>query len=354
MRLRRSLCRFGWLLGFLGLAGLAIGQTQPTPRQHGRKLEESPAYNGEVVTNLLQSSKRQDSLKRLEEELRRTLQPFAPEAEEMLTPNLGPVVNPVMRNPRVRDRKQDFLSLTAEELLMPGVPDDMRLQLSEGKSQGSDKLSFEQLYMELFLKDHNDQNKSDQNKTKPAQKRDDPLHRRDMMENPDKEVTKADANLPPGIRDSQKKLKEMLDAAWTANGFNLVTPPGSSLANLFAPHDQSLTREQEEAHKEYMDKYRLLLNGPTPPALAVNPLNPFPATDASVPSPYSPLGTLTTPLPHVGLDGNPSGFSPTALVDPTTKAINQWNTYYTPPKLEPPPKVAPPSIPMSHVPQRVF
>jgi hypothetical protein len=337
-------------LVILGLGGLAVGQAQqPAPRQHGRKIEESSSYNsGEAVTNLLQSSKRQDSLKRLEEELRRSLQPFAPEAEDMLTPNLGPVFNPVTRNPRPRDRKREFLSLTAEELLMPGVPDDMRLKLSDDKNQGLDKLSFEQLYTDLVL--------NEQNKTKPAAKRDDPLRSRDLFGTKDKPEAQTDANLPPGIRDNQKKLKDMLGPTWSPAGLNAAGPPGSSLANLFGLHNPpTLTPEQEAAHKEYMDKYRQLLNGPTPPALPINPLNPFPTADPSVgPSSFSPLGSLAGPTTQVGLDGTPSGFSPIAVADPTAKALNQWNTYYTPPKLEPPARPAPAAVPMSHVPQRVF
>ena len=180
----------------------------------------------------------------------------------------------------------------------------------------------------------------------------DPRDRRSLHDDID---PSEEPGLPMSIKENAQQLKKLLSADPNSSVFGSISVH-SSFSDFFALGDNTPTREEVEAHKAYMDKYRQVL-GESSPASSLSPLNLLnPLGTARQPGAAGSLDALSTPR-HEGFVSTPAGLNailnPTAMPDQNAAVLHAWDPLYVPPKPEPP-KVAPLTVPMMQVPRRQF
>jgi hypothetical protein len=304
-----------------------------------------------MATNTVPTPPRKDSLQQLEESLSRSLHFFSPRSSlEGLAPE--PVLPPppvqVIPNRRAlqeQERRKNWMALTPEELMQG--PHSELFKSSEPGADNDNKSALEHFYDRL--------NWEHPARKQPAPKEDNRAGSRlrpgssgDLFGSPDA------AEIPAGLRESTKKLKEEVGSDKRRSFFDPV-PQHSGFADFFGFGDKTLSPEDIKAHKEYMEQYRQLLQGPAP---AANPLAPpGPAAAPLQPGPYNGFNSFASTPTHrlwgASPDGYNPGLNPGKLQDFNATVLNQWNPLYSPPKPEPP-KPAPMFVPPAEAPRRKF
>jgi hypothetical protein len=348
VRLSRSGCTSALVL-FCCAAGMvfraAAQETKSAPPP------ASPAWTAASS----QSNAKPDALKQQEDELRRSLQSLSPKSspDTSLAPQYRPpvVVVPDKRARDAEERRKNWL-LPEPDSLEPGTSTKEWLNSPENPldTKAKTKKSLDDFYERL--------NQGNSHRLMPRASDTDPLGT-SRSEKAGGEITsRDDANLPGGIRDSAKRLQDLLGGFDRAGDRSAPSESGG-LSTFFGQRDKELSPEDLKAHKAYMDEYRKVLNGLTPPlSSALTPLAP-PGSGNSPPGSGSPGGfnDLTESSRPKGFDSTPGMLTtlkdPGTLPDLNANALNQWNPLYSAPKLEPP-KAAPLSVPQAEAPRRRF
>jgi len=334
-----------WRLS-LALAGCGLGAPVSCLAQTAPAQGQIPAHSP-AGTNT-NSLKAHNSLQQLEEALSKSFQSLAPRStEETFTP--PPYQPRPVSPPLPRDKKKDLFSFTVEEMLMPNAPGEDNLKLPGTKDDLSEKrVSWDQFYRQWSLSPTNSSRSS-----RTTQR--DPTGRNVRNSGPESD-TKDDLGVPEGVRDSEKKLNDLLNQQNSRHSPDTAPLTRSSFADIFEPPDTTFTPEQQKAHKDYMDKYRQLLDSTAPPG-TLNPLNPLAPAESSQRSAPGTLGGLPGVSLPPPMPGTPAAMdallNPTTLPDLNSKVLNAWNPFYVAPKIEPP-KPAPLTVPTVQAPRRVF
>jgi len=253
---------------------------------------------------------------------------------------------------RLKDLLERRKSWTSDDLL-PGNSAGDWWQSSTFGEDGKDKNKSSIKQFSETLTGH-DKPRSKQSFEKDDDQRDSQKH---LGLNPDL-TSLDDPTVPGGIRDATRKLTERLGNTSTKNGFGRAP-----LDDFFGLSSQTLSRDQADEQKAYIDKYRTdVLRGQSvfsPQGSPSNPLlNPLaPADPLSRPAYLGGLESVSSPTKS---DNSPqmsgalgSILIPTAVPDLNAKALNQWNPFFTPPKLEPA-KLPPLSVAVPDFPRRRF
>jgi len=338
------------IIGRFGLA--ACSGAEPDPQRTPSKT--SPGTNTtEAIGNLDQLSSRRDSLKQLEDQLLKSLEIFSPKSslDGVLAPEYRPPpasATPGKRSRSEQDRRKSW------GLLEPGA--------SSSDSPESDSLNPSGVRGEpgqsLGDESHNRLPRRDLKSKSPLAMDDENSGRRKAISPRDESRADEDSNLPGGIKNQAKRLKDLLGSE---NGWGMSSPaPGrSSFADFFGFGKTSVTPDQALAHKEYMNQYRQLLEGkPATTTTLATPLGDGSGAVSASPSAFSGgLEALTGSSRSPGSTLAPGNFnsplSSATMQDRNASALNQWNPLYSTFKVEPP-RPAPLSVPMMEVPRRKF
>jgi hypothetical protein len=163
-------------------------------------------------------------------------------------------------------------------------------------------------------------------------------------------TSSSDENLPAGVRESQKRLKDLVNDSRNRLSSTLTRDMGSS---IFDFGDKGPSVAEQEAHQEYMKRFRdEVLNSrpassPDPLAALANPVTQDPA--AGLPS---TVAARRTPGYDPQLGGVSATYIPSGSLDVNSKVVNGWNPAYTPP---PPPQASKPLPPPGfEAPRRKF
>ncbi len=348
------LASLGWRVGLALVCSVAIGQAQTEGKAHRRSLELSePTGQDAAITNLNQLTGH-SGLRQLEDELSKSLQPFSSRGslDGVMAPRYVPPT-PIIRSRKLKEeleRRQNWMYLSPDDLL-PGVDDPELLKLPDGTDEQKKKSPLEQFYERLEKEQKTFKSKSRSD--------DDPLRPRDPLR--DDPQSGEDSKLPGAIRDSAQNLKKLLDQDSTWNsGAGSGSSLGSSLSDLFGlgGDRHTLTKEDIEKHKAYMDEYRKIVDGSAPPPIT-SLYDPLKTATAVVPASYGDLSTLmTTPTPKLGTEPSLGTIgtvaNPGLLPDPNATVLNQWNPFYNPQAKVEPPKPTQLSVPMPEAPRRRF
>ena len=300
------------------------------------------------------STAKPDGLKQLEDELRRSLQSLSPGSapDSSLAPQYRPpvVVVPDKRARDAEERRRSWLLLEPDSA-QPGTSTKDWLNSSENPLDTKSKTrnSLDDFYERL--------NQGTSQRLMPRTAETDPAGLSRSEKNGSQTTAREDGNLPSGIKDSAKRLQDLL------GGFNRTDERSSptesgGLSTFFGNSDKQLSPEDIKAHKAYMDEYRKVLGPTRVPSTAPTPLAPLGSSSAPVGSGplggFNDLGDFTHPK---GFDSPPGMLTttrnPGTLPDFNANALNQWNALYAAPKVEPP-KPAPLSVPQAEAPRRRF
>jgi hypothetical protein len=291
----------------------------------------------------------------LEDELRRSLQSLSPGSspDSSLAPQYRPpvVVVPDKRARDAEERRRNWLLLEPDSAQPEGSSKDW-LNSSENPLDPKSKTrnSLGDFYERL--------NQGTSQRLMPRSTEPDPVGLPRSEKTSGQNTTRDDGNLPSGIRDSAKRLQDLLGGVNRTDGRSSPTESGG-LSTFFGNSDKHLSPEDIKAHKAYMDEYRKVLNGPAPaPATALTPLAPLGSSSAPAGSGLSGVFNDLSDFSHPkGFDSTPGMLTitknPGMLPDLNANALNQWNALYAPPKVEPP-KPAPISVPQAEAPRRRF
>ncbi len=323
--------KVGCWIALLSGVGLLSAQSADTPAKPGE-----PAPGLATVTNLSRPFPKKDSLKQLEEEFARSLQPFSPKGslDSVLGPNYVPNVIPVIPNRRPKsdgERNWDFSTPDKSA----GAQDPFK---SPGGAQKGN--SMEDFYFNMQRERANTALSPKSNTTRPG---------RSSLDNFDEERLK----LPSGLRESIKGLREKL--LGSDNGFNQDSTRGS-LSDLFAPDAGGMSREQMERYKDYRSRYSELLSTPASESMgAQNSIKSLLGGSSS--SGYKAPDLLSPSTRSDTFASTPAAMNsilhPATLPDMNDRVLNQWNPLYAPPAIETP-KSAPLLVPTMETPRRRF
>lgn len=346
------------VLAMLGWSGLCV----PGVLAEDKAADSSGGASG-PKTNLESATIRQpvsgkNGLLRLEEELSksfRVLKPNPSSLEGAPPPTLNARPGSARQNKRAKelqDRRKNWIFMTPEEFMGTPKSDDF-FNLPEVGPDGQDKKALsplERFYQSL------ERRKS--GKTNPQElTSEDPLNPRDGQGLANDFDSPEDPRLPSDVRDSEKALKKLLSGEKAGSDAAL---PHTSLWDVFGFGDKVNSPKEELAHKDYMKRYQEEVLGVAPPVLAAGWLAaPFAAPSPSPGAALVPAAPLGGALPTARPDGfdpllgtvSPT-YIPGASPDLSAKAVNQWNSLYVPPKIEPP-KWNPPA-PNFDIPRRKF
>ncbi len=340
------------------VAGVAVCHAQTEGKTtHGRELELTEPMAKEAITNLNQLSGH-SSLRQLEDDLSKSLQPFAPKGslDGVLAPQYVAPPRQIIRSQKLKDeleKRQNWMYLSPEDLL-PGMDDADLLKLQDATdATGKKKTPLEQFYDRL------EREQKGGTKSKLSSD-DDPLSTKDPLR--DDSDSMDDSKLPGRIRDTAQNLRKLLSQD---NGLERYSDGNgrSSLSDFFGLGVAKVpTKEEIEKHKAYMDEFRKLLDGPTPVGSPMpvtgDAFDPFKAANAIGMVPGANVNGLLAPASRIGTD---SAFgtlgtipNPTVIPDANATVLNQWNPFYNPqPKVDPP-KPPPITVPMPEAPRRRF
>ncbi len=337
-----------------------MAQAAPPP---GSVQPESPVLPGAstVSTNATPASAapRKDGLKRLEEDLSRSFQPLTPKSSldglGAAPPRFVPPVPRMIPNRRVRDelerRKNWFMN--PEAITGDKTGDENGLSMSPfGSEDRAKKNSLDDFFEKL--------NRQRRTSGKAGSDTEEILTPRQRAEQQMSIFTEeGDKNLPNSLNESAQRLKKEMGEDYQSSIVSSSRGQRSVAEFLGLSDNNNLTKDQMEAHKDYLARYQQLLDGA---AVQPTPANPLGALDPVAPnSTYLPPPTLQ-PVGGYYRRDTTAASSPAAInnvgklapLSDLNASVNQWNPFYTPLNLDPP-KPAPPlsSAPME-MPRRRF
>jgi len=340
---------FGCCAAAISLA-LGCGGFAPELRAQGvqrstRSASSSETNSVEIFSTLKGLDEKDDGLKRLDDELTKSLQPFisrqpvpSPVGAGYQMPRL-----PVTKSLRSKEEVEKSRGWVwdAEEAMSGRSEEEKSLFPDFNSNSGSDKSKSS---WDRYSKD-----------SKPQRLSNPGYESRNEPEAQSRSDSDDDTELSGGLSAAAKKLKARLETESVGSIFR-PSSSHSSVADFFGqPVVTPPTAAQAQAHKDYMDQYQKIIGGPV-----LNPVNPdFFKTAASPVLPGNSQGLATLPsfprnegaVMSSGLP--PSAPAPATVPDANANVLNQWNPMYTPPKPELP-KPAPFFPPPMDFPRRKF
>jgi hypothetical protein len=325
----------------LGLLATAIAVTQNIcSAAEERKAEQPGLRSGNVATNSTSFKPKQNGLKELEQDLFKPFETISPKGSldgafipTMLQPQPnGPAVQS-QRAKELLEHRRDWVFETPEEILDAQSTDDMLKRRGNDKQgDAKSKLSpMERFYERLSSKEKKES-------TRKGSKRDQLGESQKPGTLSDDSETDDDADLPLGVRETQREMRKLLAPKERKND---STETGNALSDVFGFGRKTQSREEVEMQKERMYRYKALLGLPVTPSLETDPLKPF--RDIVGTSPKSP-GLLPTmdslgTLPQQNNFGMQSG----SALTPNLSLLPEGAKIHTAPSLAPAlPKVEPP------------
>lgn len=336
----------GWFALLSGTSLLLARGADPA----GPAVPPAPSLSA-TLTNLNPTGPKKDGLKQLEEELTRSLQPFSPKGlDSIMTPRYvpPPVVLP-NRRPTGDSQKRETWPFDNRDD-RSGFPQDP-FKSMEGSAK---KNSLEEIYNSLDQERRNNRAGSGKSGTPSSS----------VLKPFDDLGSDDDKKLPSGVRESARSLRDKLLGT---DGILNRPSSGDGFSALFAPQENSLSREQIQAHKEYMARFRETIGLPAPEVTPQNSLNvnlglglgSAPGLGAGPAKPvYTPPSLLSPSMTRDNTFASTpaaaeSVLHPFTLPDVNEHVLNQWNPLYVAPKVETPPP-APFAPSMMEVPRRKF
>jgi hypothetical protein len=250
------------------------------------------------------------------------------------------------------ERRRDWVFETPEEILA-GPSSDDNISRRDQEKEGDDKLKLsplERFYDRLYNKE----------KKGPAQKG----NKRDQLSDlrksgilSDDSEADDDADLPLGIRETQREMKKLL-APKDRKEDSSTEPSRGGFSDIFGLGKNTRSREEIEMQKERMDRYKELVGLPVTPRQETDPLKQFRdlvGISHRSPGLFPKMDTLGG-LPQQNTFGVQSGS--TALT-PNASLLPEGAIIHTTPSLAPalpkiePPKSLPPPV-IFGAPRRAF
>jgi hypothetical protein len=309
-----------------------------------RSAASSETNSLEIFSTLKGLDAKDDGLKRRDEELAKSLQPFmnpqSVPAAVSSTYQMPRLPASKTRRPKEEVEKSKGWIWDAEEAVSGRSEEEKSLFPGFNENSGSDKKksSWDQYYKDA----------------KPQRQSNPGFRSRYESEAQRKSDSDDDTEIGGGIGAAAKKLKARLETESVGSIFR----PSSqgSVADFFGQSVVSApTAAQIQAHKNYMDEYQKIIGG-----AVVNPANSDffgAAASSALQGNHQGLDALPTVPRNEGLaftsGATPSAPARATLPDANANLLNQWNPLYTPPKLELP-KPAPFFPPPMDFPRRKF
>jgi hypothetical protein len=347
----------------LGAAALAVGgllvcNAQPQGKQRGRPIEFSLPRGEAVSTNLQQLMSKPDDLKQWQEELYKPPQSFEPQSslDGVVALPVRPPATPAIQNKRVKElleRRKNWVFISPEDLLAAPTVDEI-LKTPELGPDGQEQKelpALQRFYQRLATKrsptDNLLQPKTDGLFGSPGQ-----------LKPPDDLAVHDDPGLPSGLRETAQALQKLFEPGSSDSPFVQGAPHGN-LYDTFGLGNNTLSKDQVEAHKKFMDDYRTVLD-PTwhPPAVAGpgDPLATLADTTSPSGKPSARLPGLPSTAPPQGLDAQADILNPTlgppALPDVNAQALGQTKPALALPQVAPTRVM--PAAPSFDAPRRSF
>jgi hypothetical protein len=313
----------------VALSGLLVCSAQAGGKERGRPIEFSAPSSDEVTTNLHQLTSKKDGLKQLEEDLYKPVQSFAPESslDGVVARPPRPSTGPVIQSKRAKEqmeRRKNWVFMSPEDLLAAPTAEEIlnAPQFGPDGQEKKDLPAVERYYQRLATKRSGLNN--------PLQSRSDDPFGPPTKSNPRDEVAAHDDSLiPSGVRESASELNKLFEPGGSDSPFGQGAAHGS-LSDTFGLGNNTLSKEQMQEHKKFIDDYHSMVD-PTwhPPADSTpgNPLANF--TDVASPAAKPAAGLPSSPSPasHRGLDAqadvlNPM-LGPAGLPDVNAQALGQ-------------------------------
>jgi len=318
------------------LLGLGCSVFAPDLRAQGvqrstRSAASSETNSLEIFSALKSLDAKDDGLKRLDEELNKSLQPFISRSSEgSPVPSTYQMPRlPVTKNLRSKEdlEKSKGWVWDAEESMSGHSREEN--SLFSGFSSNSElekkKSSWDQYSKEVKTQRYNNSDSRSRNEPETESKSD------------SDDDTAISGGIGVAARGLSRALKGRIQPESVGSIFNPPPASSSSVADFFGlPVPNAPTPAQIQAHKAYIEEYQKIIGAP-----AINPLT---AEFLRTPTPGSTSGSQ-------GLDSLPgssarseglaltSGMIPSAAAPPTVpdanaNVLNQWNPMYTPLKPE--------------------
>jgi hypothetical protein len=324
-------------------------------------LPETPG--SEVFSNLNQSAMKPEGRKRFEKELKKNYKGLSLDNSlgGLPAPDnpLPQTARPALQNKQLQEmieRRKEWIFMRPEDFTAgPSMEQTLGVREYDSDGQEKKKLSPMERYFENLWhrNDSGKDSKKDNKKDKRAagSKSDD-----ERTDDSDSAFGFGDddSGLPPGVKESEKKLRNMLDSD-SSKGILSHSQTHHSILDIFGlSGGNEMTPEQIREHADYMKRYQQLLGDST--QLPGSGLGSF---DPSGPA-AGPGATLNSILPSLKLptiDTQVGAVNPTVIPglpeDPTTKILNQWNPSHGY-ELPEPAKPAPTYAPLTDFPRRKF
>ena len=287
----------------LALTSLVVCSADAAGRQRGRPIEFSVPRSDEVTTNLHQLTNRKDGLRQLEEDLYKPLRSFAPKSslEGVAAPSVRPAAPSVIPNKRVKElleRRKNWVFMTPEDLVgEPTVDEILKApQFETDGQQKQDLPAFERYYQSLTGRRPA--------ANKPNQAKEDELFGSLKPSDPQDDLDLPDiSELPSGLRESAEALDRLFEPGASDSPFARAATP-TRFSDIFGLGANTLSKQQLQEHKKFMDEYRSLVDPSwRPPALAT-PANPLAIIAGAVSSADKPpigLPKASSPAPRRGM-----------------------------------------------------
>ena len=342
----------------LAVSGLTVRQLHAQGTQQPRRfIELSETNTAEILTNLNQLTVKKDGLRELEDQLR-SINTFSGSKSlegRFNAPYNAPRMVPNKTIKELLERHKNW-GLTSEELGTGSSTPDLDA-ISSFAEDGSDnkKSSVQQFYDALSrppgskqnLDGKSEKNASDQNRQSNSRQDDDLSSFGD------------DSSLPSGLRDKARSLREAVNKDPTSI-FN-QSRPRSSFDNFFGLNRNTPAVSSggtKTAVDSFLEQFKKAMDGGS----AVPGIDPglqslLPSDNAQKMPSYPTIDSLPSSKHHELTEttaGNVGSIpNHTILPDLNSTVLNQWNSLYTPPKLELP-KYTPPVPPSLDFPRRKF
>lgn len=359
MNFRHNSCPICLAAAALTLSGLLVCDARGGGKERGRPIEFSLPKSDEATTNVYQMTTKKDSLKQLEEDLYKPLESFAPKSslDGVAAPPPSEPPAPPIQSKRLKElleRRKNWGFISPEDLInAPTIEDVLKTpQLAPDGQEKKELPAFERYYQHLA--------------TKPA-KADDPLQSKtdalfgtgDKRKARDERASEDDSSLPSTVRQGAERLTRAVEAGSIDSSFTRAALHGN-LHDIFGLGNQSLSKEQIEEHKKYMDDYRSVVESSWHPLTMSGPqdmLSPK-APDTASPAGIAAAGlpNSLSPAPRTALEVQMGVVSPQLgpadLPDVNAQALGQTRPTSILP-MDGPTRVAPPS-PNFAAPKRSF
>jgi hypothetical protein len=310
-----------------------------------------------VTTNSSSFKPKQNGLKQLEQDLFRPFETLAPKGSldgafvpSMQAPQPAAPSVQSKRAKEMLERRRDWVFETPEEILAGPSSDDKWNRRDQDK-ESDDRLKLsplERFYDRLYNKEK---------KGPKGNKLDKLSDSRKSGILPDDSEADDDADLPLGMRETQREMRKLLAPKDRKEGSS-SEPSRDGFSDIFGLGKNTRSHEELEMQKERMDRYRELVGLPVTPRLASDPLKQFrDMVGLSHKSPdLSPTMDTLGGLPQQNIFGAQSG---SAAVAPNTSLLPDGAKIHTTPSLAPalpkiePPKTLPPPVTFG-APRRAF